>query len=97
LKRPGQDRGVADTRLEQRVTELFVDLFESEDERPSAYVMRRRLENSARLLRGASWRGRTVTDIALRNGFNNVSHFGFAFKRRFGMTPRDYRVTEPTA
>jgi AraC-like DNA-binding protein len=74
------------------ISERYLRLiFESEDESLSAYVMRRRLEYSARLLRDASWRGQTITDIALENGFNNVSYFGSAFKRRFGMTPRDYR------
>jgi AraC family transcriptional activator of tynA and feaB len=74
------------------ISERYVRLvFESDREPMSAYVMRRRLENVARLLRDPTWRGRTITDIALKNGFNNVSHFGYVFKRLFGMTPRDYR------
>lgn len=67
-------------------------LFESDGEPLSAYILRRRLENCARLLGDARWRGATITDVALRNGFNNVTHFGYAFKQRFGMTPRDYRA-----
>jgi AraC family transcriptional activator of tynA and feaB len=79
------------------ISERYLRLiFESEDEPLWAYVMRRRLQNSARLLRDASWRGRTITDIALQNGFNNASHFGSAFKRCFGVTPRDYRRANVT-
>ena len=59
----------------------------------SAYLLRRRLECCADLLRDAHWRTRSITDIAFRNGFNNATHFGHAFKRRYGMTPSDYRST----
>jgi AraC family transcriptional activator of tynA and feaB len=68
-------------------------MFESENEPLSAYILRRRLEQCARLLRDPSWRGQSITEIALRNGFNNPTHFGSAFKKRFGMTPREYRCT----
>jgi AraC-like DNA-binding protein len=57
----------------------------------SAYLLRRRLESCADLLRDAHWRGRSITDIAFRNGFNNATHFGHAFKQRYGMTPSAYR------
>lgn len=67
-------------------------LFEAGGEPLSAYILRRRLENCARLLSDSRWRAATITDIALRNGFNNVTHFGYAFKQRFGMTPREYRA-----
>jgi AraC family transcriptional regulator, positive regulator of tynA and feaB len=76
------------------ISERYLRLiFESDGEPLWAYVTRRRVENSAQQLRDASWGGRTITDIALQNGFNNVSHFGYAFKKRFGTTPRDYRRT----
>jgi AraC family transcriptional activator of tynA and feaB len=67
-------------------------MFESEREPLSAYLLRRRLERCARLLRDPAWRGQTITDIALRNGFNNLTYFGSAFRKRFGVAPRDYRV-----
>ena len=66
-------------------------LFEPDKEPLSAYLLRRRLERCARLLRDPAWQGRTLTDIALRNGFNNLTYFGCAFRKRFGMTPRDFR------
>ena len=57
----------------------------------SAYLLRRRLERCADLLRDAAWHGRSITDIAFRNGFNNATHFGHAFRLRYGMTPSAYR------
>jgi AraC-like DNA-binding protein len=57
----------------------------------SGFVLRRRLENCARLLRDTSWDRRSITEVAFRTGFNNVTHFGYAFKRRFGVSPREYR------
>jgi AraC family transcriptional regulator, positive regulator of tynA and feaB len=71
-------------------------IFESEGEPLSAYLLRRRLEGCARQLRDALWRGRTITEIAFAHGFNSATYFGHAFKRRFGMTPTDYRaITGP--
>ncbi|MCJ9728672.1 AraC family transcriptional regulator [Bradyrhizobium sp. PRIMUS42] len=32
-----------------------------------------------------------MTDVALRWGFNDLSHFSRSFRRRFGMSPREYR------
>jgi len=57
----------------------------------SAYLLRRRLEHCARLLHDPAWRGRTLTEIAFHSGFSNATHFGRAFKQRYGRVPRDYR------
>ena len=34
-----------------------------------------------------------VTDIALRNGFSDSNYFKDVFKKKYGMTPREYRKT----
>ena len=60
----------------------------------SSYLLRRRLERCAQLLRDSCWRGRSITEIAFRSGFNNTTHFGYAFKRRYGLTPREFRSAE---
>lgn len=33
----------------------------------------------------------TISEVAFRYGFNDMSHFSRAFRRRFGVTARDYR------
>ena len=35
----------------------------------------------------------SVTDIALRNGFSDSKYFKDVFKKKYGMTPREYRKT----
>ncbi len=58
---------------------------------PSAYIQRRRLERAASRLdkeRGDA----TITGIAFDIGFNDLSSFCRAFRRRFGMSPSDYRA-----
>ena len=34
---------------------------------------------------------RQVMDIAMENGFRNISYFNKVFKERFGVTPGSYR------
>ncbi len=55
------------------------------------YVKDTRLERCARMLEDPSQRQRSITEIALALGFNDMSHFSRAFRERFAMSPRDYR------
>lgn len=55
-------------------------------------LLERRLQSSADdLKRGLS---RSISEAAFRCGFNDLSHFSRAFRRRYGKTPRDYRRSE---
>jgi AraC-like DNA-binding protein len=58
----------------------------------SAYLLRRRLERCAQLLRDPDWSGSNITSIAFQSGFSNATHFGQAFKAQYGLTPREYRL-----
>jgi AraC family transcriptional activator of tynA and feaB len=66
-------------------------LFQDGTESLSAYILRRRVEECARLLASPLWSGQTVTDIAFGLGFNSAAHFTRAFRQRFGTTPTGYR------
>jgi AraC family transcriptional activator of tynA and feaB len=66
-------------------------LFAANRETVSGYVLRRRLEECARQLSSSLRRGQTITQIAFATGFNATPHFARAFRRRYGMTPREYR------
>lgn len=55
---------------------------------PSEYVNRLRVAQAAFQLRMTS---RSVTEIALDVGYENLSHFFHVFRRLHGMTPRRYR------
>jgi AraC-like DNA-binding protein len=78
-----QDAGISARRLRA--------LLATEGEGFSAYLLRRRLERSAEWLRHPAWRTLSITQIAFRAGFNNTTHFGHAFRERYGVTPRDWR------
>ncbi|MGR6468668.1 helix-turn-helix domain-containing protein [Rhizobium sp. PAMB 3182] len=52
-------------------------------------ILNKRLERCAfELSKGTCL---TISEVAFRYGFNDMSHFSRAFRRRFGVTPRDYR------
>ena len=56
---------------------------------PAAYLRQIRLEHAARLLTG-SRRGESAT-VGLEVGFNDINTFARAFRRRFGVTPDEWR------
>ena len=54
---------------------------------PGAYWRNRKLDEALLWLRG----GRSVADVATRAGYENPTAFGFAFRRRFGKPPSQFR------
>ncbi|MFP4551104.1 MAG: helix-turn-helix transcriptional regulator, partial [Spirochaetales bacterium] len=53
-----------------------------------SYLSSLRCSRAAELLCATE---RSVLEVALDSGFNNISHFYHLFKRHFGVTPREYR------
>jgi len=53
---------------------------------PFAYLTRYRMEQAERWLRQP---GCSVADVANQVGYANPAQFAAAFKRHFGMTPKD--------
>jgi AraC-like DNA-binding protein len=70
-------------------------VFAGAGERVSAYILRRRLEESARRIRDPAWHGHTLMNIAFAQGFNSAAHFTRAFRERYGVSPREYRRAAP--
>jgi AraC-like DNA-binding protein len=66
-------------------------LFAEEATTPSTYILERRLERAAERL-GREGLRQTITEIAFSVGFNDLSYFCRAFRKRFGAAPRDYRA-----
>jgi len=56
---------------------------------PTAFITERRLEQSARLIATAD--AATITEIALDVGFNDPGFFSRCFRRRFGLSPTEWR------
>lgn len=57
---------------------------------PTAFINELRLNYTANLLNNTD---RTITDISLEAGFNNLSHFYHLFQNKYNMTPGDFRKT----
>ena len=63
-------------------------------ESPHAYLLTRRLERAAALLRSTD---RSVADICLSVGLQSVGSFTTSFTRTFGASPTAYRARYPPA
>ena len=63
-------------------------------ETPHRYLLTRRLERAAALLRTTD---RSVADICMTVGLRSVGSFTTSFGRMFGMSPTAYRATYPPA
>jgi AraC-like DNA-binding protein len=63
-------------------------------EPPHSYLLTRRLERAAALLRTTD---RSVTDICFAVGLHSVGSFTTSFSRTFGLSPTAYRATFPPA
>ncbi|HHJ64234.1 MAG TPA: AraC family transcriptional regulator [Aquifex aeolicus] len=57
---------------------------------PKKYINERRLEKAAFLLRNTT---DTIDSISRKVGFSNVSYFNILFKRKYKMTPSEYRAS----
>ena len=63
-------------------------------EPPHAYLLTRRLERAAALLRGTD---RSVADVCYSVGLRSVGSFTTSFTRTFGISPAGYRARYPAA
>ena len=63
-------------------------------ESPHTYLLTRRLERAAALLRNTD---RSVADICFSVGLQSVGSFTTSFTRTYGMSPTAYRATFPPA
>jgi AraC-like DNA-binding protein len=63
-------------------------------ETPHRYLLTRRLERAAALLRNTD---RSVTDVCYLVGLDSVGSFTTSFRKMFGCTPSAYRAAHPPA
>ncbi len=63
-------------------------------ESPHHYLLTRRLERAAALLRMTDW---SVAEICLEVGLLSIGSFTTSFKRAYGQTPTEYRSAQPPA
>jgi AraC-like DNA-binding protein len=63
-------------------------------ESPHSYLLTRRMERAAALLRNTD---RSVADVCLSVGLQSIGSFTTTFKRTYGVTPTAYRAAYPPA
>ena len=63
-------------------------------ETPHQYLLTRRLERAAALLRNTDW---SVAQICARVGLTRVGSFTTSFGRAYGLSPMAYRAAHPPA
>jgi AraC-like DNA-binding protein len=63
-------------------------------ESPHTYLLTRRMERAAALLRTTD---RSVADVCFSVGLQSVGSFTTSFKRTYGVTPTAYRASFPPA
>jgi AraC-like DNA-binding protein len=63
-------------------------------ESPHTYLLTRRMERAAALLRTTD---RSVTDVCFSVGLQSIGSFTTSFKRTYGLTPSAYRASFPPA
>ena len=88
-----------DVRALARVAHLSPAHFSREfrrafGESPHQYLLTRRLERAAALLRNTD---RSVADVCLSVGLRSVGSFTTSFGRTFGLSPTAYRAAHPPA
>ena len=66
---------------------LFKKLKAVTGETPSDFVKNYKLNHAVELLKQGSV---NITEVAYQSGFSDVSYFGKCFRKRFGMSPREY-------
>ena len=65
------------------------DLFRDENTSLMRYVWQRRLDHCRQDILSSLHNGHRISEIALRWGFNDLSHFSRAFRQKFGCAPRE--------
>lgn len=76
----------------QGVTPRYVQrLLEEDGTTFSEFVTEQRLDATRAMLRSPRFRAWSIASIAFEAGFRDLSHFNRRFRRRFGVTPSDFR------
>jgi AraC-like DNA-binding protein len=76
-------------------SKLVQRLFERAGMTFTEFVLEQRLQLARRLLSGQDSRQNKIGAIAYAAGFGDLSYFNRTYRRRFGMTPSEWRDGQP--
>ncbi|WP_419911620.1 helix-turn-helix domain-containing protein [Hoeflea sp.] len=68
------------------------ELFSKEGNSLAGFIRSARLDRAAQDLADPRQAGRSISEIAMKWGFNNFQHFSKLFRSHFGHAPSDYRT-----
>jgi len=68
-------------------------LFSAVNSTASRWIWKRRLDFARADLSDPRRASQTISEIAYRWGFNDLSHFSRAFRKQFGASPKDFRAS----
>ncbi|WZB63999.1 helix-turn-helix domain-containing protein [Achromobacter xylosoxidans] len=90
---PARSRAVAGHgRTALRVSRRYLyNLFAQASTTPADFILSARLERCRDMLCDAAQAARQIGDIAFRYGFSDAARFSHAFRRRYGVSPSEYR------
>jgi AraC-like DNA-binding protein len=90
------DLSLAETAAALGISSRYVnDLLADEETSFQRHVLAERLAQCKRDLASPVLAQRHISEIAFAWGFNDLSHFGRVFREHFGMSPRDFRQSQP--
>ncbi|HEC60005.1 MAG TPA: helix-turn-helix domain-containing protein [Methylophaga sp.] len=72
------------------------NLFNAEDTSLMRFLTQQRLTIAKRRLSNHLFNHKTITELAMQSGFNNMAHFSRVFKQNYGVSPRQFRVLNLT-
>ncbi len=67
------------------------EVFQEAGKTPSGYIWECRLENAKGELANPFLQSLSIYEIAVRNGFSDLGHFGRRFRAAYGVSPREFR------
>src|SRR5262249_7681369 len=67
-------------------------IFEVSGQTVGSWILERRLERAYRTLGSRAFSHRSISATAYAAGFNDAAHFSRAFRKRYGLSPRDHRA-----
>lgn len=92
-KNLARDVSATTLAVRQRVTPRYIHkLFESEGTTLSRFILGQRPAHVHRMLADARYVGSTISAIAYKAGFGDLSTFNREFRRHYGQTPSDVRA-----
>ncbi|SAK79477.1 AraC family transcriptional regulator [Caballeronia fortuita] len=83
-------RGVAQA-LNMSVSAMY-RAFEGQGVSVAEMIWQERLDIARAALRSRLFAARSIKEVAFESGFSDAAHFSRAFRHRFGVSPREYRL-----